>query len=84
MKSDHIINVKHHEIFEKACLISMSVDVQPTKPRLCGRQQHRSNADTEDGSVEGYYRVNLTVPFLDYLLAEFRSRYIKQINLLLI
>ena len=53
------------------------------RPRLCGRQQHRSNADTEDGSVEGYYRVNLTVPFLDYLLAEFRSRCIKQINLLL-
>ena len=84
MRSDRIINVKHHEILEKACSISMSVDVQPTKSRLCGRQQHRSNAYTEDGSVEGYYCVNLTVPFLDYLLAEFRSRYIKQINLLLI
>ena len=75
MRSDHNINIKHHDIFEKACLVSASVDVQPTKPTLCGRQQHRSNADTEDGRVEGYYCVNLTVPFLDHLLNQFRLRY---------
>ena len=77
MRSDPNIDIKHHDIFDKACLVSASVDVHPTKPRLCGRQQHRSNADTEDGSVEGYYRVNLTVPFLDHLLNQFRLRYSK-------
>ena len=72
-----MFNIKHRDIFEKACLVSASVDVQPTKPSLTltVRQQHRSNADTEDGSVEEYYRVNLTVPFLDHLLNQFRLRY---------
>lgn len=62
-------------MFERASQIADAVNVQPSKPRTCGRQVHRANALSEDDSVEGYYKVNLTIPFLDHLLTEFESRF---------
>ena len=39
-----------------------------------GRQQHRSNAHDQEDATEGYYRINITIPFPDHLLSEFENR----------
>lgn len=35
------------------------IDVQPSKPRTAGKQRHRANAQMEDDSIEGFYRVSV-------------------------
>ena len=42
-------------------------------PRLCGRQQHRDNIPAE--TPDEYYKRNLTIPLLDHVLMEMKSRF---------
>ena len=42
-------------------------------PRITGRQEHRNNAPSVN--PESHYRVNVAIPFLDYLLKEMGSRF---------
>ena len=42
-------------------------------PRLCGRQQHRDNVPA--GTPDEYYKRNLTIPLLDHVLMEVKSRF---------
>ena len=62
----------HHSIFIEACEIAQKIDVDVRKPRTCRRQINRSNAIASHSEqlsgqelVEEYYRINLTIPFLD-------------------
>ena len=52
-----------------------SLGVQPSLPRLCGRQRHRSTVPAQDPSE--YYRRTITVPILDHLLSDLDTRFSK-------
>ena len=45
-------------------------------PRICKRQQHRSNKAAD--SAESHFRVNLSIPFIDQLLDELQTRFSQQ------
>ena len=50
-----------------------SVGVEPSLPRLCGRQSHRSNVPAQTPSE--YYRRTVTIPVLDHLLSEMEAQF---------
>ena len=60
-----------HRIFEHSCRIANRSQIAVGKPHLSLRQQHRSNPPT--GSVEEYFKVTVTIPFLDHLLSDLTS-----------
>ena len=43
-------------------------NIEPSMPRVVGRQQHRSNV--EAGTPKDYYKRALTIPLLDHLISE--------------
>ena len=53
--------------------MAATVNVEPSKPRSCARQQHRPNADAE--TIEDWYRVNVAIPFLDHTNQELDFRF---------
>ena len=63
----------HSSWYETACDIAEMVSADITKPRLCGRQTNRDNPTTD--SVEQYYRVSISAPFLDHLINELKTRF---------
>jgi hypothetical protein len=52
-----------------------SIGIEPTLPRLCGRQRHRSNVPAQ--SPLEYDRRTITVPLLDHVLSELNTRFSK-------
>lgn len=60
-------------IYQHSCRIAEKSNIQITKPRICQRQQHRANVQTD--SVEDYMKTTITIPFLDHLLNEISSRF---------
>ncbi len=51
------------------------VDIQISKPRTCTDQQHRTNM-RGDNSVEAYWRICVTLPFLDEIISHLESRFV--------
>lgn len=51
-------NDKHKMLLRRAVMTAGEIDVQPSKPRTAGKQRHRANAQMEDDSIEGFYRVS--------------------------
>ena len=43
-------------------------NIEPSMPRIVGRQQHRSNV--EAGTPKDYYKRAFTIPLLDHLISE--------------
>ena len=43
-------------------------NIEPSMPRVVGRQQHRSNV--EAGTPKDYYKSVFTIPLLDHLISE--------------
>ena len=58
--------------FKEACNIAGLVDATVKHPRLCGRHIYRDNNPANDTSE--YFKVNVSIPFLDHLLQEFSFR----------
>ena len=52
-------DTKHGEMYQEACSLAHSVDVNPSNHKFVGRQQHRSNAHDQEDTVEEYYRINI-------------------------
>ena len=52
-----------------------AVNVEPSKPRTCVRQRNRSNASPLTDTIEEWYKVNITIPFLDHVIAELESQF---------
>ena len=50
-----------------------NIGVELCIPRLCGRQQHRDSVPA--GTPHEYYKRNLTIPLLDHVLVEMKSRF---------
>ncbi len=69
------IDTYHAEWFLTVCKLLEEVGREPSIPRRCGRQAHRTNIPATT-PVE-YFRRTITVPVLDHLLSELRSRFSK-------
>ena len=71
----------HSECFQYACGKAKGIDVDIKKPRTCNRQRNRSNASlssdstSESNVIEQYFRINLTIPFLDEVLESLERRF---------
>ena len=48
------------------------INVQPSAPRSCARQRDRPNADA---TIEEWYKINVTIPFLDHVIAELKAQF---------
>lgn len=67
------ITTYHSQWFKKIDEILASVDEEPSLPRRCGRQCHRSNVPA-DTPCEYYCRC-ISIPVLDHLLSEMETRF---------
>lgn len=63
----------HSQWFTEVEQMCQSVGTQPSLPRTCGRQTHRSNAPADTPSE--FYRRTVTIPMLDHILSEIGSRF---------
>jgi len=51
-----------------ATTTARQANIEPSMPRVVGRQQHRSNVKA--GTPKDYYKRALTIPLLDHLISE--------------
>ena len=58
----------HSKWFEEIDKMCRSMGVEPSLPRLCGRQRNRDNIPAQTPSQ--YYRRTVTIPVLDHLISE--------------
>ena len=65
----------HSKWFADVQQMCDSIGVEPSLPRLCGRQHHRSNVPGQNPSE--YYRCTITIPMIDHLLSELETRFSK-------
>ena len=63
----------HCKWFRKVEQMCTNVGVEPSLPRRCGRQIHRSNVPADTPSM--YYRRCISIPLLDHLISEMDSRF---------
>ena len=61
------VETYHGQFFEEVEKMCQSVGTQPSLPRRCGRQTHRSNVPAQSPSE--YYRRTATIPILDHLIS---------------
>ena len=62
----------HRQWYDEATAKGQHVNVVPHVPRLTGKQTQRNNVPAT--SPEEYYRRSVTLPFIDHLLVELRTR----------
>eukprot|EP00112_Aurelia_sp_Birch-Aquarium-sp1_P017236 Seg3978.1 transcript_id=Seg3978.1/GoldUCD/mRNA.D3Y31 product="52 kDa repressor of the inhibitor of the protein kinase" protein_id=Seg3978.1/GoldUCD/D3Y31 len=67
------IDAKHDAWYNEAISLAAPVGTLPSKPRTTGRQVHRENVPAESPSQ--YYRRAITIPFLDHLIGQIKSRF---------
>ena len=67
------VDTFHTRIYTSALAIAEKVNVEEGVPRTTGRQQHRGNVPSTSPSE--YYKRQLTIPALDYLIAELTDRF---------
>lgn len=71
----------HHTFYDEACRIARKISVDIKRPRVCARQVHRQNALllnsglSDDQLIEEYFRINVTIPFLDDVLGCLQIRF---------
>ena len=59
--------------YQNASVVSSENDIVVSKPRVCNVQVNHENYDVE--SVSDYYKVSLTIPFLDKLIETMGDRF---------
>ena len=67
------IDTHHSRWFLAISDMLSQVGVEPSVPRRCGRQIHHSNLPADTPSE--YYRCTVSIPVVDHLLSELRSRF---------
>ena len=60
--------------FQMLKRIVEAVGSEISVPRIAGKQIYCANFTTDGATPEGYYRVNVAVPFLDHLHQEMSSQ----------
>ena len=63
----------NHQCFDRSVKIYEPLDIEVKKPRICGR--HIMIDNVEAACPEDYFRKSITVPFLDYVLNEMKTRF---------
>lgn len=78
------VNEFHHDCFTDACRISDKLAIEIKMPRICKRQTHRSNtvplssvSNHTYQQEEDYFRINVTIPFIDELIQQLLERFSK-------
>ena len=66
----------HMGLYERACALAASINVDPAMPRVHGRQRHRANVPAEN--CVDYFRRNLTIPVLDGFIGAMDERFGQQ------
>ena len=67
------IEDKHDLLFEEASKIASENNISVLRPWTCNVQKYRENHDA--GDVSSYYRVSLTLPFIDSLITSMAERF---------
>ena len=67
------LDVYHNNWFREACNIAGRIDSTIKHPRICEKQSQRSNNPAKD--TEDYFKLNISIPFLDHLLQEVTHRF---------
>ena len=67
------IETYHHEWFIRAEQLAKEINTNVDVPRLCGMQTLRENYNVQ--TPEEYYRVSISVPFLDHLITQLDARF---------
>ena len=67
------IDYWHSKWYQEALSLANLVEVSEAKPRTCRRQQNRENHPTD--SIEDYFKVSLTIPFLEHLSMQLKERF---------
>ncbi len=67
------VAVHHPKWFAKVEQMCEDLSVEPTLPRRCARQQHRSNVPAQN--VSDYYLRVITIPLLDHLVSGLEARF---------
>ena len=70
----------HHDCFVYAKELAIKMDIEVKKPRTCQRQRFRQNAVgshnlTQEEAAEEYFRINVTIPFVDQVITSMKSRF---------
>lgn len=63
----------HRQWFREVEEVSTAIGMEPSLPRRCGRQIHRSNVPGDTPSA--YFKHSISIPLLDHLLSEMNSRF---------
>lgn len=63
----------HSKCFDQATRLAVELDIPVTKPRTCKRQTKRDNMPAE--TIEDYFRMSITIPFLDHLISQMEIRF---------
>ena len=72
-KMRHKVDVRHELWYQEAVAIAESVQTEPQRPRIAGRQFHRANTPAD--SPLRYYKRVVTIPFLDHLRSQIQTRF---------
>ena len=76
LKMRNSVENYHENWYTKAKKLAEKVDISEanmTKPRTCSRQIYRSNQPVQN--TKEYFRVSLTIPFLDHVSADLEYRF---------
>ena len=63
----------HDEWFAEVEQMCTKIGTEPSLPRPCARQTHRSNIPSQ--TPKDYYRQTITIPLLDHMLSEIDRRF---------
>lgn len=63
----------HDQWFSKVEQMCTLIGTEPSLPRVCARQTHRSNVPSQ--TPKEYYRRTITIPLLDHMLTEIDRRF---------
>lgn len=63
----------YSKIYDEASKVATKHSIEITMPRIVKTQHHRSN--TAASSPEEYYKLNLFLPFIDFIISELVTRF---------
>ena len=72
------MNSFHDRIYSAAAVVASKVNVEESCPRTTGRQQYRGHPPFT--SISEYFKLQITVPALDYLLSELQDRFSSRLS----
>ena len=66
----------HSRCYVESKLVAEEIGSVEEQPRTVQRQKHRANVPAE--STEEFFKRNITIPFLDFLVSEMETRFSEQ------